>query len=338
MTLDTMTEFLIGTSVNTQIEARSQDPDLAKLVENTKIDGKGKVFEQGFDVVLEHLFFAMRSGNLWRFTLTKKFFDAIKITNDFVDHYVQLALAKQGENKKDKKPGEEQPLLMELAERTQDPIRLRGELLSFLSAGRDTTAELIGWLIFLLARHPHVFKRLRDDIIKGFGTSWDETEITFAKLKQCAYLQACMSETLRICPAVAFGSREAMSDTTLPRGGGSDGTAPVFVKKGTFIQWSQYTMGREPSVWGDDADEFKPERFLGRKNGWEYLRRLRRPEDDPYRANIIAAFNGGPRFCIGQQVALTSAGYAIVRLLQRFDDINNDDPDTVWRAKTAVTK
>lgn len=193
------------------------------------------------------------------------------MNHDFVDHYVHVALAERSSKKNDKKQAREQPLLMEFAERTENPFRLRGELLSFLPAGRDTTAELIGWLIFLLARHPRVLKRLRESIVERFSTSWSETEITFAELKQCAYLQACMSETLRICPVVAFQSREAMKDIWLPHGGGTDGMAPVFVKKGTFIQWSQYTMGRESGAWGEDADEFKPERFLGRKNGWEYL-------------------------------------------------------------------
>lgn len=63
-------------------------------------------------------------------------------------------------------------------------------------------------------------------------------------------------------------------------------------------------MHRRKDLWGPDADDFRPERWDGRRHGWEYL-----------------PFNGGPRICIGQQFALTEAGYVTVRLLQRFESI-----------------
>lgn len=70
------------------------------------------------------------------------------------------------------------------------------------------------------------------------------------------------------------------------------------------VNYSIHVMHRRKDLWGPDADEFKPERFVGRKPGWEFL-----------------PFNGGPRICIGQQFALTEASYVVVRLLQRFDAI-----------------
>lgn len=64
-------------------------------------------------------------------------------------------------------------------------------------------------------------------------------------------------------------------------------------------------MHRRRDIWGEDADEFKPERWSGRRPGWEYL-----------------PFNGGPRICIGQQFALTNVSYTLVRLLQRIEAID----------------
>jgi cytochrome P450 len=78
----------------------------------------------------------------------------------------------------------------------------------------------------------------------------------------------------------------------------------VYVKKGMQVDYSVYVMQRRKDLWGEDADEFRPDRWDGRKSGWEYL-----------------PFNGGPRICIGQQFALTEAGYVIVRLAQRFERI-----------------
>lgn len=82
------------------------------------------------------------------------------------------------------------------------------------------------------------------------------------------------------------------------------GTSPVYIKKDEEVNYSVYVMHRRTDIWGPDASLFKPERWDGRKTGWEYL-----------------PFNGGPRICIGQQFALTEAGYVIVRLLQRFEGV-----------------
>ena len=67
-------------------------------------------------------------------------------------------------------------------------------------------------------------------------------------------------------------------------------------------------MHHRKDIWGEDVEDFKPERWEGKKVGWEYL-----------------PFNGGPRICLGQQFALTEAGYVIVRLMQRFERLENMD-------------
>lgn len=103
-------------------------------------------------------------------------------------------------------------------------------------------------------------------------------------------------------PSVPINARRAQRDTTLPTGGGPDGKSPVYVRAGQEVVYTVHAMHRRRDIWGPDADEFRPERFEGRKSGWEYL-----------------PFNGGPRICLGQQFALTEAGFVVVRLLQRFD-------------------
>ncbi|KAL5115240.1 hypothetical protein ACEQ8H_006832 [Pleosporales sp. CAS-2024a] len=75
------------------------------------------------------------------------------------------------------------------------------------------------------------------------------------------------------------------------------------VRKGQEIQYSAYTMHWHKEIWGEDADEFRPDRWYGRRPGWEYL-----------------PLNGGPRICVGQQFALKNARYVLVNLLQRFED------------------
>lgn len=145
-------------------------------------------------------------------------------------------------------------------------------------AGRDTTASLLGFLFLILAQHQDVLHKLRETIIEEFGTYKSTDKITFSSLKSCSYLQWCMNETLRLFPTVPINSRRSVKDTTLPRGGGPDGLSPLFVPKGTETNYSVYAMHRNKDIWGPDAEEFKPERWNGKKPGFEYL-----------------PFNGGPR-------------------------------------------
>lgn len=70
---------------------------------------------------------------------------------------------------------------------------------------------------------------------------------------------------LRLWPPIASNARNASQDTVLPRGGGPDGRAPLFVPKGTECRFSTYSMQRRRDLYGQDADEFRPER-------WETLR------------------------------------------------------------------
>ncbi|TKA70924.1 hypothetical protein B0A49_06300, partial [Cryomyces minteri] len=134
-------------------------------------------------------------------------------------------------------------------------------------------------------------------------------EITFSTLKNCSHLQHCLNETLRLYPIVPGNSRRAQVDTSLPLGGGPDGRSPVYVRAGQQVDYSVHVMHRRKDLWGADADAFRPERWVGRRPGWEYL-----------------PFNGGPRICIGQQFALTEASYVVVRLLQRFDAVEAAGP------------
>lgn len=71
-------------------------------------------------------------------------------------------------------------------------------------------------------------------------------------------------------------------------------------------------MHRRKDFYGEDADEYKPERWEDLRVGWGYL-----------------PFNGGPRICVGQQFALIQVGYTIVRLIQEFERIESRD-QTEW--------
>lgn len=158
-----------------------------------------------------------------------------------------------------------------LAAETRDPIELRSQMLNILLAGRDTTASLIGWVFYSLARDPVRYAKLRNIVLEEFGTYSQPRDITFARLKSCQYLQYVNNEALRLYPVVPVNSRTANKDTTLPRGGGPDGQSPIFIPKGRACDYSVFVMHRRKDLWGADADDFNPERWEKRRVGWDFL-------------------------------------------------------------------
>ena len=112
----------------------------------------------------------------------------------------------------------------------------------------------------------------------------------------------------------------AHRDTVVPCGGGPDGRSPLFVRKGNVVTYSTFVMHRRREFFGEDADEFRPERWQHLRPGWEYL-----------------PFNGGPRVCPGMKFALTEASYTIARLLHAFSAVESTDPSPAWREQLTLS-
>ncbi|KAF1946402.1 cytochrome P450 52A12 [Clathrospora elynae] len=303
LTIDSATEFLFGESVDSQLTSL---PDYVSSRPPMAVNEKD--FALSFDTAQAKIATATRMGDLYWVAFDKTFKEHCNRCHKFIDHYVQLALSKEKKDLiKTTSSGKQKYVFLDaLAESTRDPIELRSHMISILLAGRDTTASLLSYIFMLFTRHPDVYAKLRSIVLEEFGTYSKPKNLTFSNLKSCNYLQWIMNETLRLYPVVPIDSRRALRDTTLPLGGGPNGTAPIYIKEGQHVDYSVYVLHRRKDLWGADADEFKPDRWDGRKSGWEYL-----------------PFNGGPRICIGQQFALTEAGYVIVRLAQKFEEIES---------------
>jgi cytochrome P450 len=269
LTLDSATEFLFGESVDSQLIALSPSDSSHN---STSISDE-KSFATAFDLGQAIIATRVRLADRYWLYNPRSYVNCSTICHDFIDHFVRLALSKDLREKELEKGGakEKYVFLEALAAETRDPIELRSQLLHILLAGRDTTASLLGWLFFCLARDPVRFNKLREVILAEFGTYDAPSEITFARLKSCQYLQFCNNETLRLYTVVPLNSRTANKDTTLPRGGGVDGKSKVFVPAGTQVDYSVHVMHHRRDIWGDDVKEFKPERWEGRKAGWEFL-------------------------------------------------------------------
>ena len=279
--LDTVTEFLYGYSVHAQNpDARAALPTVRGMDEPNLLE-LGVNFDQGKRWIEERGAFYK-----WYWLISSKEFDhRCREIHKLVDWFVQCRL-QGGEKAKDPELGDGKKkfiLLNELAKETQNPLELRNESLSLLFAGRDTAGALLGWVFYFLARNERVFNKLRTLILEQFGPS-TTSEITFAQLKACAYITHVINEVFRVAAVIPLNERVAVRDTTLPRGGGPDGSQPIFIPKGRQVLIATYAMQHRADIWGDDVEDFVPERWEGRKVGFEFI-----------------PFGAGPRSCLGRK-------------------------------------
>lgn len=293
-TLDAATHFILGRSVESLTNPQTEFADA--FFKAQKIQG---------------LIARIGPAN---FLIPRKrmgFYDALDKINDFVNVYIEEALALSPEEL-EKKSNHDQgyTFLHALAGYTRDRTILRDQLVSVLLAGRDTTACTLTWTMYHLSKNPKIVAKLREEIISTVGL---EEKPTYRHLKDMKYLQHVLNETLRLNPIVPFNVRVSLRDTTLPTGGGPDGKQPIGILKDTPIGYSTLVMQRRPELYPDPStgfpavDQFVPER-------WE----IWTPKPHYY-----IPFNSGPRICIGQQFALTEMAYTLVRLFQRFESLED---------------
>ncbi|KAK4098122.1 cytochrome P450 [Parathielavia hyrcaniae] len=313
LALDVMTEMLYGYSVHSQDPSvRVELPTLPGL-EGPDRENIGMHMDEGKAGV------ETRSA-LWKYRWllpSREFFRHCAAVHKYAEWFVELRL-RRGNSYMDEistHQADRFVLLHELAKVNQDAVELRSQTLNVLSAGRDTTAALLGWIVYFLARHPSVWEKLRAEVLDLFGPYEPgdptvPTGITFRRIRDAMpYMTAVVNETLRVAPVVPLNERVSLCDTTLPRGGGPQGDQPVFVSAGTQILIPTYALGMRPDIWGDDVREYRPERWIdsgGNKTGFEFV-----------------PFGGGVRQCIGQQLARLKTAYIIIRLMQRFDRVAN---------------
>ncbi|KAE8398931.1 cytochrome P450 [Aspergillus pseudonomiae] len=175
-------------------------------------------------------------------------------------------------------------------------------LLNLILAGKDPTVVTITWAIYELSRNPDVLKKLRLEIADIIGY---EQLPSLSSLDRMPYLNNVIRETLRLYPPTGFNFREALRNTTLPRGGGADGREPVAVKKGQVVVFSSFGLQRRPEYVGPDANYWRPER-------WEHWT----PPEGSY-----IPWGTGPRTCLGKAFGQFQVAYTLVRLFQEFDSV-----------------
>lgn len=296
------------------------------------LDSQGQSFSRRMNGAISEMFDfarqAMVFGPLTKFMQSASTKNAFKLTYDIILNNSKRSFTLQGTSTKPQ--GSKYGAVAELYSDIFGAHRFDAahmQMRHMFIASEGTTSEALTSLFHLLSRHRCVFEKLRSEILSKFPRG---TMPSTSCLNKLAYLDACIKEALRLFPPAPINSRIALKDTLLPRGGGPDGLAPIAVQAGTQIFIQHYPLHRCKDIFGEDADEFVPERWLP-------------PADDKktqtltWQMENLISFSLGKRVCPGKTMALKTMKYATVRLLQEFSDINDASGRTPWQEKCGVT-
>lgn len=206
-------------------------------------------------------------------------------------------------------------LTPELLQQTSDNLRV------FMFAGHDTTSILMQWALYELARSPRARAALHAELDALFGgsTAADPRAIGARLLApggaellgQMTYATAVIKETLRLHPPAASVRMTAPGTDfrlVLPPGGEGEGEQQQqreVCPDGTIMYLNAFIIQRDRAVWGETADEFVPERWLG-DTSW-------------MPAGAWRPFERGPRSCIGLELANIEAKVILALVARRYD-------------------
>ena len=166
---------------------------------------------------------------------------------------------------------------------------IRANIITFINAGHETTANALTWTLYLLSRSPEWRERAEGEASSVFDPEHP------ASLEGCAALRAVLDEALRLYPPVAILTREAIRDDTI---------LGHRVPAGTIVLISPYVLHRRTGLW-DNPDAFDPSRFLGE----------RRDRIDRF---AYIPFGAGPRVCIGMAFAMQEGIILLAHFLRAF--------------------
>lgn len=183
-------------------------------------------------------------------------------------------------------------------------MELTAEALTQLIAGSDTTSNTSCAIVYHLCTNPEAMKKLQEELDRELKHSEDVP--LYSDVQELPYLQAVINESLRFHSTSAIGLPRI-----IPAGGAT--LAGRFFPQGSVVSVPAYTIHRDKSVFGQDADEYRPDRWLTDN-------KEKRQEMDRY----FSPFSHGPRACVGRNVALQELSLLISAIIRRYDIVLQD--------------
>ncbi|KAE9410054.1 cytochrome P450 [Gymnopus androsaceus JB14] len=171
------------------------------------------------------------------------------------------------------------------------------QVLTFLGAGHETTASGLAWTLWLLAKDPIAQQRLREEVTPLLEVSPDgkrKVRPGYRELKDLVWLDCVVQESLRLYPPIPMTFRQAAT---------TDYVDGVLIPKGTLYYIPIRVVNTLKDVWGEDAEEFNPSRWL--------------PTTTPSPSTLT--FLAGPHACIGKTMAIIEMKAVVAALVANFE-------------------
>ncbi|KAK5455820.1 hypothetical protein LTS15_005137 [Exophiala xenobiotica] len=182
---------------------------------------------------------------------------------------------------------------------------------SNIFAGSDTTAISLRSMFYYICKNPRCYNAILKEIDDMDKSGQLSDPITFAEANKMKYLQACMKEAMRMHPAVG-----QLLERVVPQAGAT--ISGVWFPQGTIVGVNPWVVSRDKSVYGADAEEYRPERWL---------------EADPASMRLMErnfmAFGSGARTCLGKNVSLLEMSKLVPQILRSFK-VELSDPNKDW--------
>jgi len=232
----------------------------------------------------------------------------LRIVNSQIESYVKDKMAAAGTAEKSWKSSHGDILDLALTDPDYgsgaSTAELVDQLKTFFFAGHDTTASMISWAYYFLSHSPSALTSLRAELDHVFGAGTSSAEVakqlnSDPKLHtKLDYTLSVIKESLRLEPPAA-PAREAPPNCPIHTSTGFTIIPPT----GTMIYTSAWMLHHNPRVWGEDCNEFRPERFMpGHPIPWGYI-----------------PFSKRPRDCIGSTLAYLEAKIILALTARDFD-------------------
>lgn len=188
--------------------------------------------------------------------------------------------------------------------------KIAAQLITYMLAGNETTSATATWAVGMLALQPQRQTLLRSELTDALRPIMMEQGVADMSslgpsLERLPYLNGVVNEALRLYPTIPLTNRTAIRDTHI---------LGQFVPKGTTIYISPWQRQRDPQVWGPDAEEFRPERWISDEPGPDGLKRAHQGND----LYDFITFIHGPKNCIGQRFARAELRCLIAALTLQF--------------------
>jgi cytochrome P450 / NADPH-cytochrome P450 reductase len=177
-----------------------------------------------------------------------------------------------------------------------DDENIRFQIITFLIAGHETTSGLLSFALYLLLKNPEVLNKAYEEVDQVLTSPIP----SYKQVTQLKYIRMILNEALRLYPTAPQFTLYAKEDMVL------GGKYPIKKRQNVVVLLPQ--LHRDKNAWGEDAEEFRPERFED-------------PKKVPHDA--YKPFGNGQRACIGMQFALHEATLVLGMILQHFDLIDH---------------